>query len=740
MLLRGAIIFLLASVRLLGLGEMGADVLIARPTRTVALAAVVLAFATSLAVQAVLRRRRKQQPEEHEDAATFHGRVRQLHASGSHARGPCVLDACPRLVHHFAIGSFDLVQADLQRVLPPAMVTEILVALTQSGVRRAFAVRRELVQFKKACLLILQDVLRIERGFVRQTTFFYRELRRCDEIDGHDCAACLAWREGRRRELLFCRRCGEEHHATDEYLSVSEWLQSLKGLRVALQDMRGALKTLCLLPRHVRNDEDIHPDLKDMLSGLTTTRLVARAQADAVSYGAPSDSAHVAEAGSIGLHSRVMIHALDAPMAQLPPELPEHVAHFVRQSLFARGTPKAFAQAEGAELLATAVRCVLQRTSGALALLDGLQPGGAGGGAGGETVGSTDLAASDRALTSALRREMKIGRHARTLRTLLRASTPLLDTLDHVTGIKLSCGEPSRLFVASDSVRGEHALWFPPQFEPILGMLRSHKEAHDRFERTMRDTMATEGWPPPPLSRRTRVHEGGSLACRLCSLDFSRLWQERGVCWQCEGQLRQAGRCPFGAVPSAKVAKGSKAKSRSSDVEAEAKAMEAKAMGHPFCPHQSKCAACDASFESCRQCRLAQGDGEAVLAACEEWSPTALFLDFDRTLCTTRGGANPLVGNHTVDAELHAAAVAMNSAHVITRNRHAVEIRTFLEERGVPIATVESTPSGDSKWEHMERTLRTGETAVFVDDAAREVCDPRIAADPRIFRVLFQRW
>ena len=106
----------------------------------------------------------------------------------------------------------------------------------------------------------------------------------------------------------------------------------------------------------------------------------------------------------------------------------------------------------------------------------------------------------------------------------------------------------------------------------------------------------------------------------------------------------------------------------------------------------------------------------------------------------TRGGANPLIGNHTVDAELHAAAVAMNSAHVLTRNRHTAEIRTFLEERGVPIATVESTPSGDSKWEHMERTLRAGETAVFVDDAAREVCDPRIAADPRIFRVLFQRW
>ena len=560
-----------------------------------------------------------------------------------------MLDACPRLVHHFAIGSFGLVQADLQHALPPTLVAQILVTLTKSGVRRAFAVRRELVQFKKACLLILQDVLRIERGFVRQTTFFYRELRRCEEIDGHHCDACRAWREGRRHELSFCRRGDEEHHAPDEYLSVSEWLHSVKGLRVALQDMRGALKTLCLLPRLVRNDEDLHPDLKDMLGGLTTTRLVARALADAASHGAPSDSADIAEAGSIGLHSRVMMHALDAPMAQLPPELPQHVEHFVRQSLFARGTPKAFAQAEGAERLATAVRCVLQRTSGALALLDGLQRGGAGGGAGGgtrtgtggeaggetfsetsgEAADSTNLAASDRALISALRREMKIGRHARTLRTLLRANTALLDTLDHVSGMKLSHGEPSRLFVASDCIRGEHALWFPSQFEPVLGMLRAHKEAHDRFERTMRDTMATEGWPPPPLSRRTRVHEGGSLACRLCSRDFSRLWQERGVCWQCEGLLRQAGRCPFGAVPRARVAKGSKANSKASEVEA-----EAKAMAHPFCPHQSKCAACDASFESCRQCRLAQGDGEAVLGACEEWSPTALFLDFDRTLCT----------------------------------------------------------------------------------------------------------
>jgi len=98
-------------------------------------------------------------------------------------------------------------------------------------------------------------------------------------------------------------------------------------------------------------------------------------------------------------------------------------------------------------------------------------------------------------------------------------------------------------------------------------------------------------------------------------------------------------------------------------------------------------------------------------------------------------------GTHTVDAELHAVAVAMGAAatHVLTRNRHTAQIRQFLAEHGLPVAAVHSAPTGESKWQHIADTLGVGERALFVDDSANEVADPQMVADPRVFRVLFQR-
>ena len=756
--------------------------------------ALLAAAAVAVISRILYLRRTRRQTSLKQEVAIFEQRVRQLHAAGSHARAPCLLDAVPRLAHHFAIGSFSLVQADMERALSPDDASAILASLTAAGVRRAFAVRREVVHFKKACLLVLQDVLRLERGMVRQTTFFYRELRRCGDIDGHECSACRAWRDGRRHELDHCLRGNALAPAggstDDDYLQVSEWLHSLRGLRFALQDMRQLVKTLCLLPRCIVSDEEIPAALRDMSAGLAASGLVARAAADAASFGAEACSAVCGEGASsdaIGLSSQVMLRALDGPTAQLPASLPAHITHYVRQSLFARGLPKAVAQAEGAVLLAHALRRLQTQTVDTLAALDrcDVASSASSSTANGDDAcgnlaasksracdeeGGSELAAADRALVAALRRAMKLGRPIRTLRTLIRSNAPLLATLEHITR-RSATAAAQPAFVASDAARGQHAMWFPPSFAPVLAVLREHAEAHDRFEVRMRDAMVEEGWPPPESTRRTRVNEGGALACRVCAYDFSRLWQERGVCWRCERRLRADGRCPFGvplpkqAMRNSRVeAKRREKKGKTSmadapqptnarkvdappadgaaEASAESKAAEGKAAAHPFCTHQSLCAACDAGFESCLECRLAQGDGEVVLSACEEWKPAKLFLDFDRTLCSTRGGANPLLGSHTIDAELHAAAAAMGDArtHVLTRNRHAREIATFLGERGVPVAAVHTTPAGTSKWDYIDATLAPGERAVFVDDSATEVGDPRMAADPRVFRVLMQRW
>ena len=62
-----------------------------------------------------------------------------------------------------------------------------------------------------------------------------------------------------------------------------------------------------------------------------------------------------------------------------------------------------------------------------------------------------------------------------------------------------------------------------------------------------------------------------------------------------------------------------------------------------------------------------------------------------------------------------------------------------IRQDGVPIAAVHTTPSGESKADYMQAVLAEGERAVFVDDSAGEVGEPRVRSDPRIFRVLFTR-
>eukprot|EP00959_Pyramimonas_sp_CCMP1952_P222893 4659924-Pyramimonas_sp.AAC.1 len=56
--------------------------------------------------------------------------------------------------------------------------------------------------------------------------------------------------------------------------------------------------------------------------------------------------------------------------------------------------------------------------------------------------------------------------------------------------------------------------------------------------------------------------------------------------------------------------------------------------GGVFCPHGRKCVACDAW--SCEECGLVRGDGEDAAALVQRLRPHSLFLDFDRTLATTK--------------------------------------------------------------------------------------------------------
>jgi hypothetical protein len=50
---------------------------------------------------------------------------------------------------------------------------------------------------------------------------------------------------------------------------------------------------------------------------------------------------------------------------------------------------------------------------------------------------------------------------------------------------------------------------------------------------------------------------------------------------------------------------------------------------------------------------MIRGDGDVVAGLAAAMSPNVtIFLDFDRTIASTKCGADPLVGSHSIDASL----------------------------------------------------------------------------------------
>ena len=68
----------------------------------------------------------------------------------------------------------------------------------------------------------------------------------------------------------------------------------------------------------------------------------------------------------------------------------------------------------------------------------------------------------------------------------------------------------------------------------------------------------------------------------------------------------------------------------------------------------------------------------------QQWPPSGLiFVDFDRTLCTTKAGASPLQGNHSLDSDL--ALLCRSREHqvlIVTRSSRSEDIVVFLKEHG----------------------------------------------------------
>lgn len=203
----------------------------------------------------------------------------------------------------------------------------------------------------------------------------------------------------------------------------------------------------------------------------------------------------------------------------------------------------------------------------------------------------------------------------------------------------------AHFFVGGDSTPGAATDFVPKGFE-IGGFIANLKPVVAKYHGGMLAAVASAGWPP---KKEAGMYCVGKQTCRHCTGQFSNLWVLRGACFHCDAKIRQEGRCPQGkrCPPAA------------------------------FCPHHQRCIACEGW--SCNMCGIVCGDGEYVAGLVDSIQPDAVFMDFDRTLCTTKSGSSPLHGRHSIDAELAGIMLQHPNVHVVTRNRHTSEIATFFK-------------------------------------------------------------
>ena len=259
---------------------------------------------------------------------------------------------------------------------------------------------------------------------------------------------------------------------------------------------------------------------------------------------------------------------------------------------------------------------------------------------------------------------------------------------------------------------------------------------------------AVEGeWPP----RTPLMYVTGKTECVRCGGQFGTLWIGNGrCCFRCEEGMRSRLECPVSKrCPSA-----------------------------AFCPHSLRCIACERW--SCELCGVVCGDGEDVVATVECTDAHVVFIDFDRTLCTTKSGSSPLRGSHSLDRELWGLVRGGRwDVRVVTRNSHVDDIKTFMrrfavneggdspggDSPGGDSSGGDSpggdSPGGDSSFDaipvhHVGKRVSKGAVirgacdekasvvgspvrAVFVDDSAAELLDAEVACVPGLTRVLFSR-
>lgn len=576
----------------------------------------------------------------------------------------------------------------------------------QDEVLDCFAVRRELINYKKVCLHLWQTGSAVEKDLRQLSSFFYS-----DVLEGG----------------LSTARHGEEcapEPRRQRYCEIANALHECKGAMAAIWDARYFGKVICNLPRHPSSGvpwkfEDL-PGSLEVWKSLEQARQFLRNRTALDAYLSSRYSRYAAEGaegdggeGSVAeapekpakqkMAWRSDRHLVQSPLAteglrQLMAAvegagLPEPARRYVELVLIARGAAKAMAIRSALRRYCGALREVVAGAEVALAEATALRNSGA------------ESAAGGAALSPGLR--LFAEKYARLLSGVLPVVSEMLRWLGPIA--ELRHGSERRFVSGSRGAAAFVPRGFPDVMRPFRAAVALHRGA-------MLAEVAASGWP-----RSAKPRPGGEevhlRACRRCGEGYTKLWLHRELCFACEDAVRAEGRCPFGG----------------------------KCSPASFCPHHRRCVVCEQW--PCEECALLRGDGEDVWELVGRLRPTVVFLDFDRTLATTRAGGSPLEGNHSVDPDLAAVCAKCSRVQIITRNSRREDIEAFLAAKGVSVQRVRCIKrealrsKADAITEEMA-ALDTASVGVFVDDDIRELTDPLLTPlveAGRLKRLLFVR-
>eukprot|EP01134_Creolimax_fragrantissima_P003477 CFRG3477T1 len=264
--------------------------------------------------------------------------------------------------------------------------------------------------------------------------------------------------------------------------------------------------------------------------------------------------------------------------------------------------------------------------------------------------------------------------------------------------------EHKRMFIA-----GDDCVWHMPDHFNTDFMMNHFQSVVDTNKERMRAQIKIEGWPPISCTA-----EGKNHTCKVCKKVFGKAWVHAKVCWKCQDDFRSERRCPFEKFNPKTV-----------------------------CPHARRCFSCER--HSCVQCRVTRGSGIDVEYYVHENQPTNVFLDFDQTLASTKGGNSPRLNKHGVDVFLRKVLLTHPNVCIVTKQNigNEADIRLFLAAAGADNVDLVCLGKNKNKWSkadviaHRMKQFGSSATALYVDDMVREVCDPGICAMENVYRILF---